>query len=143
MVMPLRITHVDTKVLVFLVQAMPTSLHAAPRDPVGKSSAQGDRRPQESRRKKKKKNWNNEVISSDCAAAQYPRRGASTSKEAFLIEKKKKETRAGVKYLQVKVPPRSIHRTSRTAPLASVRTGETGERRTERPAAANGKDGER
>lgn len=45
MVMPLRITHVDTKVLVFLVQAMPTSLHAAPRDPVGKkkeSSAQGD-----------------------------------------------------------------------------------------------------
>lgn len=72
----------DTKVLVFLVQAMPTSLHAAPRDPVGKNSAQGDRRPQKSR----KKNWNNEVISSDCVAAQYPRRGASTSKEAFLIE---------------------------------------------------------
>lgn len=85
MVMPLRITHVDTKVLVFLVQAMPTSLHAAPRDPVGKTSAQGDRRPQESRTKKKK-SWNNELISSDCAAAQYPRRGASTSKEAFLIE---------------------------------------------------------
>lgn len=77
----------DTKVLVFLVQAMPTSLHAAPRDPVGKSSAQGDRRPQENR----EKNWNNEVISSDCAAAQYPRRAASTSKEAFLIEMRVKK----------------------------------------------------
>lgn len=39
LVMPLRITHVDTKVLVFLVQAMPTSLHAARTIPLNRRTA--------------------------------------------------------------------------------------------------------
>lgn len=53
LVMPLRITHVDTKVLVLLVQAMPTSLHAAQPAVSPRIAAQGDNFPDRHTQRKK------------------------------------------------------------------------------------------
>lgn len=123
--MPLRITHVDTKVLVFLVQAMPTSLHAAPRDPVGKKAA---RRATGARRKAgKKKTGIMKLFPATVRRRNIPGAEPRLQKKAFLMEMTVKKTRAGVKYLQVKVPPsaRSIARLARLH--LRVRTEETGE----------------
>lgn len=129
LVMPLRITHVDTKVLVFLVQAMPTSLHTACAIPLNRRTG---------RQPPAKRSGNNEVISCDCAVMWYPKRRAVTWKEAcvFLVMVKRRL----VSNIYRWGFPLSIHCKSSSAPVALVDQGNR--RDAERPAAANGKDGE-
>lgn len=129
LVMPLRITHVDTKVLVFLVQAMPTSLHTACAIPLNRRTG---------RQSPAKRSGNNEVISCDCAAMWYPKRRAVISKDAcvFLVMVKRRL----VSNIYRWGFPLSIHCKSSSAPVALV--DQENRRDAERPAAANGKDGE-
>lgn len=76
LVMPLRITHVDTKVLVLLVQAMPTSLHTACSIPLNPSTG---------RQAPAKKPCNNEVISVGVCGDAIRSSDSPTSKVRCLI----------------------------------------------------------
>lgn len=92
--MPLRITHVDTKVLVFLVQAMPTSLHAACTIPLNRRT--GRQSPA-----KKLEQWSyfQRLCSNAISNAQ-----SVYFKRAVRVVCGDRKTKVNVKYLQVKVP---------------------------------------
>lgn len=103
LVMPLRITHVDTKVLVLLVQAMPTSLHTACRIPL-KTGGPGDSRPQ---KQETNKPWITSYFQRLCSDAKSEAHGVYFKSAVwvlfFVFVSSDGETQVNNKYLQVKV----------------------------------------
>lgn len=124
--MPLRITHVDTKVLVFLVQAMPTSLHTACTIPLNQRTGR------QSPAKKIMKLFPATVQRCDIQSAEL----LLQKGRAFFLVMAKRRLMSNIYRWRF---PLSIHCKSSSSTVAF--DDQENRRDAERPAAANGKDG--